>query len=243
MFVNSKLGLCRAGLPAWSARASRPPRCTATRARTSASRRWTPQTGAVDLLVLPPTWPPQGWTSGCAGGVQLDVRSMPGTCPPHRPHWAAPGASGLAVTFVGQRWAAGGGHRVTAEEEDRDRGAGVRGRPSRGRINDGRRHWRDAEVAATIRWRQCPRRTRSPSRAALQPLCACGTARSVLRANPALTDAPKPSWEAAERPSTGRVNRNIKAKRRWRHCSGARSGGLISEGALSPDCSGSSQPP
>ena len=97
---------------------------------------------------------------------------------------------------------------IEALEYDEDR--------PRGRINDGRRHWRDAEgggddsVEGNARGERAARAPRSPSR------YAPAAPRDPFFEQPYETpaDAPKPSWEAAERPSTGRVSPNIKPKRK-----------------------------
>ncbi|WP_119965616.1 DEAD/DEAH box helicase [Simplicispira lacusdiani] len=129
------------------------------------------------------------------------------------------GASGLAVTLV-----SGSDNRLVADiekllkkkieiealEYDEDR--------PRGRINDGRRHWREGEgdERPAARDRDRERAPRAPrSGGGLRPASA---PRDPFFDQPyeagSASDVAKPAWEAPERLSTGRVSPNIKPKRK-----------------------------
>jgi ATP-dependent RNA helicase RhlE len=135
------------------------------------------------------------------------------------------GASGLAVSFVSPS-----DNRLVADLEkllkkklelepvefDDER--------PRGRINDGRRTWRDRDDdprdGAEFREPREPRESREPSR---ERSGGGGAGRSAPRApadpffnqpyQPPAAEA-KPAWEAAAKPATGRISANIKPKRK-----------------------------
>ena len=132
------------------------------------------------------------------------------------------GASGLAVTLV-----SGSDARLVADiekllkkkieiealEYDEDR--------PRGRINDGRRHWRDAEGAEE----GGPARPAPPERAPYgerAPRPQRGGFRPAQASRDPFFDQPyqtpaeevKPAWDAPERAATGRISPNIKPKRK-----------------------------
>ena len=132
------------------------------------------------------------------------------------------GASGLAVTLVSSSDA-----RLVADiekllkkkieiealEYDEDR--------PRGRINDGRRHWRDVEGAEE----GAPPRAAPPERAPYgerAPRPQRGGFRPAQASRDPFFDQPyeapaaevKPTWEVPERAATGRISPNIKPKRK-----------------------------
>src|SRR3990167_1131567 len=132
------------------------------------------------------------------------------------------GASGLAVTLVSSSDARLGADiekllkkkiEIEALEYDEDR--------PRGRINDGRRHWRDVEGAEE----GAPPRAAPPERAPYgerAPRPQRGGFRPAQASRDPFFDQPyeapaaevKPTWEVPERAATGRISPNIKPKRK-----------------------------
>jgi len=129
------------------------------------------------------------------------------------------GASGLAVTLV-----SGSDARLVADiekllkkkieiealEYDEDR--------PRGRINDGRRHWREGEgEQGGSAPRSAPPSERAPRAAPRSGFRPTPVSRDPFFDQPyevVASDVAKPAWEAPERASTGRVSPNIKPKRK-----------------------------
>jgi superfamily II DNA/RNA helicase len=130
------------------------------------------------------------------------------------------GASGLAVTLV-----SGSDARLVADiekllkkkieiealEYDEDQ-PNIR---NQGRINDGRRHWRESEAQGGGAPAAAPERERSPrgQRGGFRP---APVSRDPFFDKPYETPAEevKPAWEATERAATGRISPNIKPKRK-----------------------------
>ena len=131
------------------------------------------------------------------------------------------GASGLAVTLV-----SGSDARLVADiekllkkkieiealEYDEDR-PNIR---NQGRINDGRRHWREGEAQeGRSPAAAAPERERTPrvQRGGFRP---APISRDPFFDKPYETSAEdaKPAWEATERAATGRISPNIKPKRK-----------------------------
>ncbi len=126
------------------------------------------------------------------------------------------GASGLAVTFV-----SGSDGRLVADlekllkkkleieavefEEDRPRG----------RINDGRRTWRErGETGDPRDVLDSPRAPREAARPARSPAAPRDPFFDRPYEAPASEAAATPAWEATAKPATSRVSANIKTKRK-----------------------------
>jgi len=128
------------------------------------------------------------------------------------------GASGLAVTLV-----SGSDARLVADiekllkkkieiealEYDEDR--------PRGRINDGRRHWREGEGGGEEgAARPAPPERERSARAPRSGFRVAQAPRDPFFDQPyeAPAEPAKPTWEAPERAPTGRISPNIKPKRK-----------------------------
>ena len=125
------------------------------------------------------------------------------------------GASGLAVTLV-----SGSDARLVADieklikkkieleaiEYDEDR--------PRGRINDGRRAWREAEEGGSSSGGRERREPREPHRGGFRPAVVSRDPFFEKPYEPSSADA-APAWEAAARPATrSGISANIKPKRK-----------------------------
>jgi hypothetical protein len=214
IFVNSKLGCARLAR-SLERDGLKTTRCTATRARTSASRRWTPsRPGEVDLLVA---------TDVAARG--LDIKDVPAVFNfdvpfnaedyVHRigrtgPRWRLGPGGDLGV---GQRWAPG--RRSRSRRWSTTKTVRVAASTMGGAIGVMRRG------AATIRWRAMPAANAQPARRAA--LRVMRLRRRAIRSssNPMKPRPTHPSLRGrlpSVRPP-GACRPTSSPSARWRHCS------------------------